>query len=206
MPERRVSAIKVVDGMIHASMMQREVTSYLVTGALDAARSVMIEHPRRDGWKFTAKAADGESATHHRLRVRLGAGEQAAVDAVQEIVADEVYGLADADPQMLVSWSGSADKATASKLKELADARREQVAAQRDVSRIAEEIRQVEAGQTRVRQNLAAVPQGSDLQKVYLDMLSEQETRLAELEKRKKGAEEASRSHSDEVDGIIRTF
>ena len=206
-PDRRIATVRVVDGMIRASVIHRQVTTYSVSGALDAPRTVVIEHPRMDGWEFSSKAAEGETATHHRLKVRLEAGEEREVVAVHELVSDEAYGLAEADPQALVSWSGTAaDEETSARLRELADARRAQMAAERDLSRIEREISQVEKEQDRVRKNLAAVPQGSDLHGSYLGMLADQEGRLADLEKRRTEAEEAARSRSDEVDGIIRTF
>lgn len=207
LPDRRVTTIKVVDGTIRASVKHRNIVVYHLSGAADGDRSVVIEHPRMEGWTFSGTGSDGETSTHHRLKVKLEAGTTRSVTAVHEMVSDETYGLVSADPAMLMEWAGSAqEEAVASKLKELAEARRAQARAQSDLRHLEEDLRIVEREQERVRQNLDAIPENSDLHRNYLSMLEEQEGRIAEISRQMKDVRETARLRGDEVADIIRTF
>lgn len=73
-PEESVSQIKIVDGTVHAVRISRLNTTYMVKGAADADRIVIIEHPRMAGWEVTSEALQGSTPTHHRLRAKVGAG------------------------------------------------------------------------------------------------------------------------------------
>lgn len=206
-PSQRITQVKVVDGMVHVAVKNSETTTYTVSGALDAPRTVVIEHPRRQGWTFSSPEDDGETATHHRLKVEVPAGGERKVTATYEMLGDEVYALSDAEPQLISGWSASADdKETAAKLEELAKARQAEMDASRSLQSIAEEIQQVETGQERVRQNLAAVPPDSDLQRSYLAMLADQEAKIADLEKRRQAEKAVLDGLSGKVREAIRAF
>ncbi len=69
-PSRALTQITVVDGVARATVIAREVTTYTIKGAPDAARSVIIEHPRREGWTLTASARDSETPTAYRAQGR----------------------------------------------------------------------------------------------------------------------------------------
>lgn len=206
-PARFVSSVKVVDGMLHLSVKQRETTSYTVSGAADGQRTVVIEHPRRPGWAFSSPDADGETATAYRMKAKLKAGERRKLVATMETLVDEAYGLAETSPEMLAAWAGSVESPeTAGKLRELADARRAQAEAQAELQRIDETASRLEAEQARVRQNLSAVPAGSDLQAKYLAKLQEQEDSLANLEGRRSKADELARGKDEGVRRALRAF
>jgi len=206
-PARTVYAVRVVDGMLHLSVRQRETTTYTVSGAADGPRTVVVEHPRRMGWKFSSSDADGETANAYRMKATLKPGERREMTATLETVADEVYGLADTQPELLLSWAGSVEgKETAEKLRRLADARRAQAAAQAAILRIDDQIQRLQADQDRVRQNIGAVPQGSDMQARYLGKLQEQEDGLAELEVQRRKADETVRGADEGVREVVRSF
>lgn len=206
-PARIVSSVKVADGMMHLSVKQREVTTYDVSGAADGPRTVVVEHPRRQGWTFSSPDGDGETATAYRMKARLDAGERRKLAATMETVMEEVYGLADTPPEMLVSWSESVENPEAAeKLRSLADARRAQVEAQDELRRVDEAIQRLQDDQSRIRQNISAVPAGSDMQAKYLKKLQEQEDGLAGLQDRREKADEAARGTDEGVRKAIKAF
>src|SRR5690606_31233968 len=75
-PVDEVVEIKLVDGMLRMTQKSRIVTRYTVSGALDGERSVVIEHPVRSGWTFSSPDSDGKTATHHRLKTNVAAGQE----------------------------------------------------------------------------------------------------------------------------------
>ncbi len=181
-PAEVVTRITVVDGALRATARTREETVYTVKGAPDAARTVVIEHPRRDGWTFSSPARDGETAAAYRLKLDVAAAGTAEARAVLERVQTDTYALAEAEAGMLVSWSALADDpALADGLKALSRARADSQAATREIAEIGERIATITTEQERIRGNLGVVPKDSELARRYLAQMGTQEDALARL-------------------------
>ena len=205
-PARTVTEVKVADGVLTATVKSVETTTYSVTGAKDGPRTSLIEHPRKQGWTLTSDALDSETQSDYRLKTRLDQGQTASVLATEEQINAERYALVDADPQLLLDWSSSATPETSKKLEELARARRAQDDARRSLEKILSKIEQISEEQARIRENIAAVPDNSDLQNRYLSMMEDLEDEIADLNKQRRDAEEQSGLKDDGVRDIIRTF
>ena len=206
-PTEEIASLKVVDGVMNATVKYRQTTTYTVSGALDGERTVVIEHPIRDGWSFSSSEGFGKTATHQRLKAIVPAGTEKVLTAVDEQLQSSSYALVDAEPDMLLGWSASApDKALTDKLTNLADARKRQVAVQNDLERLDSEIEKTTSEQERIRQNLGAVPDNSDLKKRYLKALANSEDQIATLNERRDAAQAESDRRGNDVAEIIRTF
>jgi len=205
-PSRSVVEVKVADGVLSATVKQVEKTAYRIAGASDASRTILIEHFRRPGWTFTSDKLDTETQSHYRLKAQVPAGETVTVEATQERVNAERYALIDANPELLIDWASSASPDTRKKLEELADARREQEEARRELDRITSAIEEITEEQARIRENIGAVPDGSDLQKRYLRMMQQSEDQVADLRASRRRAQEKADIKDEDVRGIIRTF
>lgn len=189
-PQEQITQIVLADGVLRATRLNRLITTYAIKGAVDAPRTVLVEHPRRTGWTLTSEALTGATPSHHRLRTSIPAGGTAKVEAVAERSDVQQVVLLDADPSTLFRWSGSAaDPKTAAQLKELAERRMRLSQAEADVAAIAEEHEQAVAGQARIRDNLAAVPADSSLGQRYTKALGEEEDRIGAIEKRRQQAQ-----------------
>jgi hypothetical protein len=206
-PEDDISQVTVEGGVAKISYLSRSTTTYEVRGPQDGKRTVVIEHPKRDGWDFRSDALRGTTATARRLAVEVAAKETKVVTAVDEMVRLEGYALADADETMLSRWSSATnDPATAAKLSELALARTKATAAERRLADIDEEVGRISEEQGRIRQNLGAVPSQSELATNYLADMKEQEDSLDTLRTQRKEAEAQLKQYRDSVGAIIRTF
>lgn len=200
-PTRQTTDIKVVDGVVRISEKMRETTTYRISGAFDADRTVIIEHPVREGWSFASHADDGKTVSHHRLKAMVKAGEEQLVVAFDEQLRSESYGLVDVDPSALLSWSSSAsDKDVAEKFGQLAKLRQQQIDKQLELQRSEEKLQGLQDEQERIRQNIAAVPENSDLKAKYLTMLEESEISISETSK----AREANKSDIDRFTNELR--
>lgn len=203
-PSDALTKITVVDGVARATVIAREVTTYTIKGAPDAARSVIIEHPRRDGWTLTASARDGETPTAYRLKVAVPAGGTAETRAVLERVRIDAYDLVDADEALLVRWASLAtDPELGGKLKTLSQARAEVASATRTVEEIGERAAKVQAEQERIRSNLGAVPKDSELARRYLSRMGAQEDELAKLDAARTQAEDGLRASQARIRSLI---
>ncbi|MEE7450444.1 hypothetical protein MRF4_23025 [Methylobacterium radiotolerans] len=203
-PSEALTKITVVDGLARATVIAREVTTYTIKGAPDAARSVIIEHPRRDGWTLTASARDGETPAAYRLKVAVPAGGTAETRAVLERVQIDAYDLVDADEALLVRWASLAtDPELGGKLKALSQARAEVAAANRTVEEIGERAAKMQAEQERVRSNLGAVPKDSELARRYLTRMGAQEDDLARLAAARAEAESGLKAARARIRALI---
>ena len=206
-PDQTIASVTVVDGTAKVEIRSRDETTYAIKGAADGSRTVVIEHPRRDGWSFTSTALDGSTPTAQRLKVEVPAGAMKEVKAVYEKTDLQSYGLSDADDDLITAWAnGAADPQTARKLKDLAAARSEASKAVRDISRIEERAERVRNDQERIRANLQAVPATSELATKYLADMATQERDLAALSSERDAADDKRRRYENEVGDIIRTF
>lgn len=189
--DETVYRASLAEGVLRATHITRATTTYTIQGAEDAPRTVVIEHPRRPGWRFSSPALVEETPTHHRLRAELEAGETARIAATFERTETETIGLVEADTETLVFWSGQVDdRQAAGKLADLAERRREIARAETQVAEIGREVEQASENQARIRENLAAVPDDSALGQRYVSMLEDEEDRIAELGERRRQAEQ----------------
>jgi hypothetical protein len=84
--------------------------------------------------------------------------------------------------------------------------RRAQVEAQAALKEADERIEDIGRRQLRIRDNLAAVPAGSDLQRRWLNDLAESENEMRAAETRREAALETLRMADDEVRTAVRAL
>jgi len=205
--DNQITAIKVTDGVLTASVRETSMTRYAIKGAPDGARTVIIEHAKRPGWTFSSDNEMDSTVSHHRLRVELAAGATDSVIALQERILSETYGLISTDANRLLYLSRrSPDKTVAAKLKELAEL-------QTEITQIEDQIQQLRytkdresQDQERHRANLAAIQPGADLYKRAVRKLEASETRIETLEAEVAGLQERHAEIRVTLGDKIRTF
>lgn len=182
----------LADGVLRVTSVTRTDTTYAITGAQDAPRTVVIEHPRQSGWTLSSDALQSTTPTHYRLQAKLPAGGTAKVVASVERTELQTIALVDSDADTLLYWVGQLDDpATNAILTELAAARQDIARAQTALATLEQDIGQASDSQARIRENLAAVPADSSLAGRYLEMLEAEENRIADLGTRRQAAEQA---------------
>lgn len=181
-PVNEIVEAKAIDGMLRLTQKTRLVTRYTVSGPLDGERIVVVEHPVKPGWTFSSPDSDGKTASHHRLKASIGKGEEKTVQAVDEQLRRETYAMVETAPDMLLAWSASSpDKTLAAKLVQLADARKQEIAARDALEQWGQTRENLVQEQERIRQNLGAVPANSDLSTRYLKQLEVSENEIRAL-------------------------
>ncbi|CTQ61792.1 DUF4139 domain-containing protein [Roseibium album] len=183
-PTQEITSVKVSGGILTATVKERSKTVYTVRGAPDGDRQVIIEHPRREGWRFSSPEYLDSTKTHRRLKLTVPMGETVAATVEAERTLEERHALFNTDQIGLLNLVRRVpDTESADKLRALADmqAERTQVQSQIQYSRKgkSEEIN----NQQRHRANLSALSPGSDLYKRSLQKLDNSETRIEELDK-----------------------
>lgn len=197
----------LAEGVLRVTSVTRTDTTYDITGAQDAARTVVIEHPRQAGWTLSSDALQSTTPTHYRLEAKLAAGGTAKVVASVERTEMQSIALVDSDADTLLYWVGQLDDpAAAAILTELAESRQDIARAQNALSELEQDLNNVSDSQARIRENLAAVPADSSLAKRYLEMLEAEENRIADLDARREDAQQdlaaRTKTFSDKVNAL----
>jgi hypothetical protein len=206
----RMTAARIADGILSVSVTERARARYTIAGAAGEPRIVLVEHPKRDGWRLVGLDSDRVETTgeHYRVSADLEPGASAIVDVVEERPIHRRYELLDTgDDQLRYLFQARGLPASLRQaLSEIAAQRARLGERQRDLERLESEIASIMEDQARLRQNLNAVPRGSDLHQRYLARMGEQEDRLAELrdqaDEARTALEAARDAHRDYVRGL----
>ena len=180
-------------GVLRLQRREQSLTTYRVTTPASGGRTVLIEHPKREGWTLAEPAESiSETPSDHRITIDVPAATTATVRVLQQHVSEETTVLADADADDLATLA--ADGSIPPKLKAALD-RAGSLRAELDrrtaaLETIGTRRQAIVDDQDRLRKNLAAVPAG-DLRRGYLLQLAAQEKELAQL-----GAQSDAAQHS----------
>ncbi|WP_434617119.1 hypothetical protein [Azospirillum sp. B2RO_4] len=181
-PSRRLSRATIADGVLTLSVVDRQSTTYNVAGAPDADRDVVIEHPRRPGWEL-AEPANGKpeaTATAYRLPLAVPAGKTVTLTATLERPRQERIVLTDLTADQIAARASAPELPAEVRqaLTTLAGLRAAVAEKERRIAELERERAERIADQDRLRENLKALPAGSDLHKRTLAKMSEAENRL----------------------------
>jgi hypothetical protein len=183
----RVTKIVAKDGVLIASQEDRATWKYTARNEDTSARTLVIEHPLRQGWSVGTDPAPAEtSPTAARYRLNLPSKQEAALTVTERHAGDVSYRLIDFDDRTIAVLirGGVPEAGLRRALQPLTDKRAELAAAEAKLSSIETQIAEIAGDQDRVRENMKAL-RGSDEEKSltqrYTRQLNEQEDRLAAL-------------------------
>lgn len=184
-PSRRLSRATIADGVLTLSVIDRQSTTYTVAGAPDADRDVVIEHPRRPGWDL-AEPANGKpeaTATAYRLALAVPAGKTVTLTATLERPRQERIVLTDLTADQIAARASAPELPAEVRqaLTTLAGLRAAVAEKERRIAELERERAERITDQDRLRENLKALPPGSDLHKRTLAKMAEAENRLDAL-------------------------
>ena len=172
-------------GVLELVRRQRATTTYQITTPADSGRTVLVEHPKRDGWTLVEPnpALVGTTPTHYRISQVVPAGRTWTVPVVLERPGSERVVLTDAPLTRLAALAseGSLSQPLRAALTRAGALRTELDRRTAAVEDLAKRQAAIVTDQDRLRRNLAAVPAGSELQRRYLTGMQKQETDLAAL-------------------------
>jgi hypothetical protein len=170
--EKRISKATLANGIFKASIVDDRTTVYTIKGAAKEDRRIVVEHPRAAGWVLVTPDPKTAEMTDVAFRVPFDvkAGTTVKHTVTTQWPRDEEQQLVDLDFDTVLAYASNENLTAPQraafarmgdmkrKVQEL-DAQIENETAARD--RLFED-------QERIRENIKAVPAGSDLQSRYL--------------------------------------
>lgn len=205
-----VRRLKIVDGMI----IQTISTSSSVSYAFDnkdskRARTIIVEHPRYEGWtlKEPAKAAE-ETANQYRFEVDLEPAKSGTFAVVQERTESQSIAVTSIDLETIVQYhrNGKLSDAVLKAMRDVAAKQSEINAQERAIADLDRQKSEIDTEQGRIRENMGRIDRASQLYTRYMTKLSDQESQLEELRERRRAAQDKLESLRGAFNEFVRTL
>jgi hypothetical protein len=192
----RLASGTIAQGALRFSRIIRHTMTYRVKGPAKEPRLLIIVQLRLPGWTLVKPDPKGIelSEGNYRIPFQLPGGDQTQTfEIVQEETRQQELRLVDSaiDQIRVYARAQEFDAKTRDALVKVLHLQAAVGDAQRKVTQADSDRQQIVQEQARLRDNLARVPENSDLQRRYLATLDKQETELEAIAQRRAEAEKA---------------
>lgn len=205
----KVTHVRVARGTIIRTVESRQRMVYTVRNEDTIARTLIIEHPVRAGWKLNADLKPAEqSATSYRFKIEVAPKESKKFTVEESSPVATTVALTNLTPNVVERFVTQHEITP-----ELEKALREILAQKDAIAKLDADLQQkndevdsIGDDQERLRDNLGALKgtaQEKALAERYVTELSEQETRLATLKKEIASLEAARKQAQQDLDSAI---
>ena len=208
-----VFLVKAVNGVFETHYYQIERKTYTIINQTDKKRTVYIEHPYREGWKLSDSTQKAASRTLNHYRFRVELEPKATIElpitetqALQDTI--QISQIRRSDLEVFISRK-YIDDATKIEFEKLIDLQSRINAAEAKVEKLDEESEAIEKDQERLRENiekLKGTPEAKQLITRYIAKADTQETRLEQIVKEKKAAEDEQAQLEAALEKAVKDF
>lgn len=179
--------IKLIKGIVHSEFIHKETRTYRIKNRSDNSRSLLIEHPFRNGFELVLpKKPTERSRDYYRFEVKAEPNQP--LDFVVEERLPHFTQVAlsnnnDESVRILIR-SHASSPAVKEALQRALELKAKFDAALQDIAREDRALKVIEQDQVRMRANMERVPQTSEAYKRYLKKFDDQETEIERLRAR----------------------
>lgn len=203
---QRIGRAAIADGVLRVVTTYRQQTTYRIKAPMGEARTILIEHPRHEGWKVVEPVlkAPEVTASYYRFRVPVGAGAEKVFTVAMEQPRTESIHIGSLSPDQLLARAQGLDlpASTRTAFDRIAGMQRDVAALKRNLEEVKRERKTIISDQRRLRNNLERVPTDSDLGRRYIAKLTQQEENLEAIANR----EEELRESLTQAQQLLRNF
>ncbi len=200
--QRQIREIRANRGIIIAKASTEETKTYTIKNVDPRAKTLIIEHPLRGGYKLMGLTATEKTATAYRFSLNLKPNSEEKFVVKEEYVYDQSYAISSSTPDQINIFLRNPTLSPAGKLAlEKIQSLKTQIAeSDRRLRSTEAQSAGLEKDQERLRENIRSLNsvsgQAQQVQR-YASDLSARETKIVELrdqaqvERQKKGALES---------------
>jgi hypothetical protein len=205
-----ITKLRIVEGMFEQTVKTESKTSYAFKNADEKrARTIIVEQTKYPGWTLTKpeKAAEVTQSLY-RFEVPVAPGKADSLVVAQERIESQRVGLTNYDMATLVQFhtNGKLSDKVMDTMRDLGRRQGEIAQAERDVQELDRQIGEINQDQSRIRENMARIDKTSQLYTRYMTKLSDQETRLEELNDTRKKAQAKLEGLRKDLNDYIRSL
>ena len=186
-PQDRITTIKVIKGIVHATHKVQEAKTYNVKNRSEHDRTLIIEHPYRQQFKLMVPEKANERARDvYRFEVPVKSQGTAKLDVLEERDVVQTVSISNVDDQTIRIFLNH--NVTSSKVKEALNQsltlKAKLAETQRDLAHQNQLLRDINLDQGRLRANLKEMPATAAAYKRYLEKFDKQETEIEDLQEK----------------------
>jgi hypothetical protein len=184
---QRVLSFSVVKGVLRQQTTEISEVEYLVHNSATDPRTVIVEQPKRSGWKLDSDPRPAETTPDaYRFRVATAAGESVRLHVGQRHDFELHYRLVNTSDEQLSLILRNANPTILQQLEPILAAKRAISSLDSQIKARQLDINQITDDQKRIRENLSTLKGSTEersLAKRYTSELNQQEDKLDTLRK-----------------------
>jgi hypothetical protein len=209
--ERRpVFLVRAQKGVFEAHYNQTQKKTYTIINQTDKQRVVYVEHPYREGWKLSDDTQKPASQTINFYRFRIELKPRATVElpvTETQVLMDsyQLANLTSRDVELFVTGN-YIDAAMRAELEKLIDLKLRIGKESLRINALDKEAGEIGDDQKRLRENIATLKNTNEAKQLvarYIAKAGEQETRLEQIAKEKRAAQDALAKLTSEFDAAV---
>jgi hypothetical protein len=207
--QQRVTRVRINRGVMIQTRELRETKTYTVRNEDSAARTAIIEHTARPGWKLLGDLKPEETTSSWlRFRVTVEPKRTATLVVREARPLDQTYALTSIDDTQVSVFLrvGSINKEIEDALRRIIAQRNVVAGLSTEISSRSQQVQRIFEDQSRVRENMKALKGSSEekaLLQRYTQQLNELENRLDALRKEIADLEAKRAAAQAELDKMI---
>jgi hypothetical protein len=199
-------------GVLTTRVAMDETRTYTIRNVDQKAKTLIIEHPEREGYKLVALKPAETTSNAYRFEVKLGPDATEKFPVAEERVYQTTTSVSSLTPDVLLSYvqNKALTEAARNQLQQILDAKRQIADLDGQIRQLDSDISGMVGDQTRIRQNMQSLNQVSGQQdqvQKYARQLAAQESSLAnsrdkssDLKKQKAAGESRLNSLIEKMD------
>lgn len=184
MKPQSVVDVRFIKGALLVTKKQVRQQKYVVKNSAEELRTVLIVHPKRNGWKLITPADPAEvTRDSYRFRLELSGGESKQLEVQTEQTIEQRLALTNLPIQTIIQYRSAReiDEQTKQRLADLVQLKQDLENLTTDEKQIQDELAQITQQQDRIRKNMEQIDHNTDLYARYVKKLSQQEDRIEQL-------------------------
>ena len=205
---KRVERVIIQQGMMRMLAKTVEKKTYKIRNNNETARSVVLEHPVRAGWKLIGSAPAETSASYYRFKVEAKPKSTVEYVVQEESPLESAFALSSITPEQIAIWIR--DKSIDSEIEKMLQGIAQKQVEMNDLAgKIAaadKEQNDIFKDQERVRGNLQRLNQTPDeaaLRLRYIRQLDGQENRLAAIRTEREKLETSRAAAQKQLEALV---
>ncbi|MFN3649368.1 MAG: hypothetical protein ACK47B_07275 [Armatimonadota bacterium] len=183
-PRAENVTISIKSGVLHITRKQHLTRTYSFRNKGKTAKTLLVQQAKDEGFDLAQpKTAAEITPEAYRFRVTVAPGETEKLTVSTERPVTETVALLDADLDLLLTYTRNDRVSPEVKraLEELVTRRRKITELQGRRAAVEAELKEIDAEQARIRQNMERLDRNSPLYMQYVQKLTEQEAQIETL-------------------------
>jgi hypothetical protein len=203
-----VREIHAARGVLTTKLAAEETRTYTVRNVDKKAKTLIIEHPLRQGYTLLNQKPAEKTASAYRFEIQLAPGASQDFPVSEERVYDQTYQVTSLTPDVIVGYVSNRTLSDAGRaqLQRIADQKRQVAANDRALEEAEGQTRDLTADEERIRQNIGSLNSVSGQQQQvqnYARQLDAHEQQLAALRGRQAELQKKKSALETELNKLI---